>query len=610
MKAKMKKCHGFSTCKAVFASLLCTALYVTTAGRVAVAQMSNQLPSHIPPRRSSQLQEAPAGVNTSLPRLPYLPWTERWWTRIYDGGFKYVRIGQYEDTSDMTGWDWIEHKKGVLEIKPEVDEYVDSLIANGATIELQLLYGNPIYTSQAGVLPTGIVPTPASVHNPDFGLYSIFWPPTTPDQIAAFLRYTRWMVNHFRGRIQYYSLWNEEDGSYWNPRPNPQEYGRLLGLFAKTVRQTDPNAKIVFGGQATLDPEFARGALEACDCASEIDVFAYHTYPGGIGSNTAPEEMDDAALQHGHTTVNLRDVVSSYPKIRPGIQFWDDEYNSIPSAPQMNEAIQAKYAPRAIVYNWAAGVPTFLWELINDTNTSEGDKFGIIHGMMHKASDFQPRPVFYTIERTNALLGDTHRDPSIKMKVLDSHPLDAISGAPLLSYGFRSRSGKSIVTYWLAISSIPGKPFQPVSIDVSLRGTGIEHPVLIDLDADKILPLTWENSGAERRLRIPVKDSVMAVADANYFDWAVLPDAPYGLRLVAQGSSIVLTWHANDGIAMSVLVERRLSRTGKWVEIAHLPVAETSYKDVRSSKHVSYRIRSMDRSGKSGYSNVVGLDLP
>src|SRR5271169_6830076 len=55
----------------------------------AVAQQtSTPLPSHIPPRRASQLQEAPAGVNTSLPRMPYLPWAETWWTRIYDGGMK------------------------------------------------------------------------------------------------------------------------------------------------------------------------------------------------------------------------------------------------------------------------------------------------------------------------------------------------------------------------------------------------------------------------------------------------------------------------------------------------------------------------------------------
>ena len=105
------------------------------------------------------------------------------------------------------------------------------------------------------------------MHNRDLGLYSIFWPPKTPEQIAAFLRYTNWMVSHFRGRVRYYSLWNEQDGSYWNLNANPEEYGRLLGEFVKAVRQTDPEAKIVYGGQATLDTQFARRALDACQCA-------------------------------------------------------------------------------------------------------------------------------------------------------------------------------------------------------------------------------------------------------------------------------------------------------------------------------------------------------
>ena len=75
------------------------------------------------------------------------------------------------------------------------------------------------------------------------------------------------MVNRFRGRVRYYSLWNEEDASYWNLNPNPEEYGRLLGEFTKAVRQTDSEAKIVYGGQATLDTEFASRALDACQCA-------------------------------------------------------------------------------------------------------------------------------------------------------------------------------------------------------------------------------------------------------------------------------------------------------------------------------------------------------
>ena len=598
----MQKLLSGTVCFAILAVL--GAAGSCAAATSALAQSGRQLPSHIPPRRASQLKEAPAGVNTSLPRMPYLPWTETWWTRMYDAGIKYVRVGQYEDTSDITGWDWTEQKKGTLRVAPHADEYIDSLITNGATIDLQLLYGNPLYTSPAGVLPDAMAPTPATVHNPDFNLYSIFWPPTTPDQIEAFLRYARFIVNHFRGRIQYYALWNEADGIYWNPRSEPQQFGVLLGAFTKATRETDANARIVFGGQSSFSQEFAREAIAACACAGQLDVFDYHTYPGGFVTPAPPESV--AAPSKA-----LRDAVSSLPGIRSTIHFWLDEYNSVPSrGPEMDEAIQAKYVQRMITSNWAAGMPTFVWELINDTSTDEGDDFGVIHGRMHQASDFQPRPAYYAMARVNAVLGDTHHDPSISLKVRKTASLDKAAAATLSWYGFRSLEGKSVVTYWLASKSLPGKPRKPTWIDITLRGDGIVHPVLIDLEADRITPLAWAGSASERSLRVPVTDGVAAIADADYFDWKVLPAAPSSLRSAVRGNATVLTWKPGDEYTTGWLVERRLGNDGKWLQIARLPGDATKHLDDHAPPDTFYRICSVGAAGRSGCSNVVGGDLP
>src|SRR5205823_15113175 len=186
-----------------------------------------ELPNHIPPRRTSEIQDG-FGINSDLPRNPYLPWDRWWWTRMFDAGVKWIRIGQYENSSDWTSWDWIEQKRGVFSVPQQVEDYVDSLVDNGVLIQVQLLYGNAMYTSPSGKLPDVSVPAPGSFHNPDRSLYSIFWPPKTPEQIAAFNHYVAWMVQHFRGRVSYWALWNEQDIDYWNPVPNPEEYGRLL----------------------------------------------------------------------------------------------------------------------------------------------------------------------------------------------------------------------------------------------------------------------------------------------------------------------------------------------------------------------------------------------
>ncbi len=138
------------------------------------SQERRRLPDHVPPKRSSQIQDG-FGINSDMPRDPYLPWNRWWWTRMFDAGFKWIRIGQYENSSDYTSWDWIEQKRGVMSVVPELDDYVDSLVDNGMKIQVQLMYGNVMYTSPSGKLPDVGTPEPGSFHNDDRSLYSVFW---------------------------------------------------------------------------------------------------------------------------------------------------------------------------------------------------------------------------------------------------------------------------------------------------------------------------------------------------------------------------------------------------------------------------------------------------
>src|SRR5215470_2152400 len=83
------------------------------------ATAGKKSPNHLVPRRSSQIHDG-FGINADLPRDPYIPWNRRWWTRIFDAGINFIRIGQYENSSDYTSWDWVERKPGEYSIAPEV----------------------------------------------------------------------------------------------------------------------------------------------------------------------------------------------------------------------------------------------------------------------------------------------------------------------------------------------------------------------------------------------------------------------------------------------------------------------------------------------------------
>jgi len=148
--------------------IVCAALFLLMPNE-ASAQSQRKLPDHVPPKRSSQIKDG-FGINSDLPREPYLPWNRWWWTRMFDAGFKWIRIGQYENSSDRTSWDWIEQKRGVFASSQELEDHVDSLVDNGMNIQVQLLYGNVMYTSRSGKLPDSSVPEPGSFHNDDRSL--------------------------------------------------------------------------------------------------------------------------------------------------------------------------------------------------------------------------------------------------------------------------------------------------------------------------------------------------------------------------------------------------------------------------------------------------------
>jgi hypothetical protein len=576
-------------------------------------QASRPLPDHVPPKRSSQIHNG-FGINSDMPRDPYLPWNRWWWTRMFDAGFKWARIGQYENSSDRTSWDWIEQKRGVFSSSPELEDYVDSLVDNGIDVQVQLIYGNVMYTSPSGKRPDVSIPEPGSFHNDDRSLYSVFYPPTTPEQIAAFNRYSAWMVNHFHDRIHYWALWNEQDIGYWNPYGNPEQFGKLLGPFIETVHRTDPQAKVIYGGQADPSRDFTQRAFDTCQCAPGIDVYAYHTYPG-YGQNLNPETMDYGAYQ-AESPRALRDLVTHYPGVKPGIPFFDDEFNSIPSWVGSDESVQAKYVPRGFVYNLAAGVKTFVWLLAAGTDGNEYDDFGIIHGLTNHDYDFTPRPVFAALQNTNALFSDTKFDASIEVSGPDLPALRRQAGFPFLGYGFRSDSGKAIVAYWLAAHSLPGNTFPPLYATLSLKNTGITHPVLIDVVSGEIRQVKWKAGTTDTLEALPVKDSILAVTDESYFDWPVLPEAPSSLNLAVMGNTAKLDWQVHGGDPTGIVVERRIeegeSAKTSWSRIAKLPATTTEYSDssLKKGERFAYRARAINGDGESAYSNIVRGALP
>jgi hypothetical protein len=367
---------------------------------IAVTALSAQdIPREVPHRRSTQLSDG-FGMNVALPREPRMSWTSHSWTPLFDSGVKWVRIGQYENSSEKTSWDWVEQTPGHYAVLADVDEAIRSLTDNGVAIEIQLQYSNPLYQGDPATRPKRVTLPPPGIGQNDEPVNPIFLPPKSGEQVEAFLKYVRFMVNRYRGKVQHWELWNEPNIGYWRPQTKTvreraekgRSYGQVLSRFADAVHGADPRAKVMLGGLSGADLVFAEAALS--ECAPKVDIVAYHPY-AGFGSNHGPEEADTLE----NATI-FRERIMHIPGVRNDLEFWANEWNVPAAWTNSNESVQARYVPRFYLYSLAQHVKPFLWTFIPSTDGNEGDVYGIIHGQTGGPDDFQPREALRSFEVT------------------------------------------------------------------------------------------------------------------------------------------------------------------------------------------------------------------
>ena len=423
-------------------------------------------------------------------------------------------------------------------------------------------YPNPLYEGEPGTRPHHVILPPPGISPDDHPPNPIFIPPTTDEQMDAFIKYVRFMVNRYKGVVKHWELWNEPNIDYWQPHAEnkgqlvekARAYGRLLARFANAAHEEDPEAKVLSGGTASPDLLFVRTAL--AEAPPKVDIVTYHTYPG-FGSNHMPEEMD--SLVHA---AYFREQIMHVPGIRSNVEFWDNEWNVSPLWKNCNESVQARYIPRFYLYNLAHHVRGFMWTFIPGTDGNEDDLYGILHGETHKPDAFQPREAYRAFSVVSALFGQTTLDPMAKFSV-DRVPARYQHGQ-LQAHAFRdTQTYKLIYAVWLAVLSEPADKFIPIPVLIDVR-TGFRF----------VTALSWKSKGI---LSIPLKDSVVAVADASHLHWPAVPETAAELSAKQQGKEVKLEWKTY-GQTTGIEVQRSVAH-GCWEKLATLKTGGTQYSD-------------------------------
>ncbi len=88
------------------------------------------------------------------------------------------------------------------------------------------------------------------------------------EQWAAYITAT---VAHFKGRVDHWEIINEPDAGH------TRNYGKLLKVAYKAVKQGNPNATVLFAGLAVVRREYVEEALKVA--GDSYDIMNFHTYP-------------------------------------------------------------------------------------------------------------------------------------------------------------------------------------------------------------------------------------------------------------------------------------------------------------------------------------------
>ena len=213
------------------------------------------------------------------------------WPVHYDLGLKWVRVAYWDS---VFNWHYAEQEKGKIVIDPLADETMTETATNGINVVLVLAYGNWLYSKEAAEGKKIEPIPPYATATKKTWVVPFEWPPPpteNDEHFQAWLRFVGTMVRHFKGRIKYYELWNEQNLNFHaydkgDPRTaaSIDQYCHLVKETTRVIREADPQAKVMLGSVGHFDREYMSACLDR-GVGPLLDVIPWHPFYGTVQSS-------------------------------------------------------------------------------------------------------------------------------------------------------------------------------------------------------------------------------------------------------------------------------------------------------------------------------------
>ena len=190
----------------------------------------------------------------------------------------------------------------------------------------------------------------------------------TEEDIAHYLEYVRFIVNQFKGRVEYYELWNEPDAGYPLQYIEPEDYINLAKRTIPVIKEIDPQAKVVVGCTSGTDNPHSREYLFKI-LNSEVmqiaDVVSWHPLYNKIPDGGAgPDYYANYPSLLANITDTARKNGFQGEFIAGEITYGGDRCGGCDDAdPTYTETVKAKYAARGIILHFGNDVAVSVGEM-------------------------------------------------------------------------------------------------------------------------------------------------------------------------------------------------------------------------------------------------------
>jgi len=314
-------------------------------------------------------------------------------------GVKRFKLCINSGDSSSVHWD-----KQELQIDPLHDRFIDTLVSKGITVTMGLSFWDTAHRA-AG------------------------WPPiprfTNETDIQRYLEFVRFMVSHFKGRVECYELWGEptiEGTIQW---VRLSDYINLVRRAVPVIREIDPAARVVVGATDYLRFEHSREfmlGLVSSDVMNLVDVVSFHPL-----YSTTPEFSEDRKYYYDYPSL-VQSLMSTarahgfHGEFRADELIWRTPATAIPDQPWPHPSTErraAKHYARGFITNLGLGIAV----------------------SQHGVEEWGGRSGAFEVVQNLATIMAAHTAIDIPASV-------DIKGVPVAKYGFRFPNGDLLFAVW------------------------------------------------------------------------------------------------------------------------------------------------------------------